>query len=256
MSRRNEHNNHGNNRKRHNKDRVYRDRYNQQDELNAMADVMRMIMDMGAIGELVQIERNRRQRCEQQCQCCCKTVNIEVPASLFGSDDEICITTKNDLMDFLNNLTPVDFLPEIDYVLFDEPYAIVFWSDGTTTKVKCGQDDTYNTFAGLSMCIVKKMLGRDIFKQLKENMPFYEEGSRLRLAKLELERQRKAEVKEKQTENNEQSEIPEKSEKKSAKCEEGNALNKQEVTDMEKSAEIDAVSNEDDVDDDDYVLER
>jgi hypothetical protein len=51
----------------------------------------------------------------------------------------------------------------------------VYWSDGTKTVVKCGENDTFDKEKGLAMAIVKHVYGdngryNEIFKKwIKEN---------------------------------------------------------------------------------------
>lgn len=58
----------------------------------------------------------------------------------------------------------------IKKVIFNEPATIVFWSDGTKTVVKCGEDDIWDPEKGLAMAVTKKFFGNegfyyDIFKK-------------------------------------------------------------------------------------------
>ena len=61
------------------------------------------------------------------------------------------------------------YLPEIKRAIFNEPYTIVLWEDGTKTMVKT-QDEEYDPEKGLAMAISKKALGNkskyyDVFKK-------------------------------------------------------------------------------------------
>lgn len=47
----------------------------------------------------------------------------------------------------------------IENVKFNGPATIVFWSDGTKTVVKCGENDSLDREKGLAMAISKRMLG-------------------------------------------------------------------------------------------------
>ena len=47
----------------------------------------------------------------------------------------------------------------INEVLYNDPVVVVFWSDGTKTVAKCANGDIYSAETGLSICIVKKILG-------------------------------------------------------------------------------------------------
>lgn len=51
------------------------------------------------------------------------------------------------------------FAPQITKVLFNEPYTITFFDDGTKTIVKCQEGDIYDKEKGLAMCILKKVYG-------------------------------------------------------------------------------------------------
>ena len=48
-------------------------------------------------------------------------------------------------------------------VIFNGPATIVFWSDGTKTVAKCGEDDTFDPLFGIMACVIRK-LGRNRVK--------------------------------------------------------------------------------------------
>lgn len=48
---------------------------------------------------------------------------------------------------------------KIKNVIFNDSATIVFWSDGTKTVVKCGENDIYDPEKGLAMAVAKKYLG-------------------------------------------------------------------------------------------------
>lgn len=48
---------------------------------------------------------------------------------------------------------------KIKNVIFNDHATIVFWSDGTKTVVKCGENDIYDPEKGLAMAVAKKYLG-------------------------------------------------------------------------------------------------
>lgn len=52
-------------------------------------------------------------------------------------------------------------MPKIKKVIFNEPATIVYWTDGTKTVVKCGEDDIFNKDAGIALCLMKKMYGNE-----------------------------------------------------------------------------------------------
>lgn len=64
-------------------------------------------------------------------------------------------------------------LPEIKKVVFNDPATIVFWSDGTKTVVKCGENDEYDPEKGLAMAIAKKALGNqgNYYETFKKWLP-------------------------------------------------------------------------------------
>lgn len=66
--------------------------------------------------------------------------------------------------------TPNPDQSEPKRVIFNKPYTIVIWKDGTKTMVKCDEEDVYDKEKGLALCYVKKMFGNkgkyyDIFKK-------------------------------------------------------------------------------------------
>ena len=58
----------------------------------------------------------------------------------------------------------------IKKVIFNDPATIVYWSDGTKTVVKCGDNDAFDPEKGLAMAISKKFFDNmgyyyDVFKK-------------------------------------------------------------------------------------------
>lgn len=47
----------------------------------------------------------------------------------------------------------------IKKVLYNDPATVVFWSDDTKTVAKCVGGDVYSKETGLSICILKKLIG-------------------------------------------------------------------------------------------------
>ena len=47
----------------------------------------------------------------------------------------------------------------IDRIVYNDPYTIVFWADGTKTSVKAHDGDQYSRAVGLMMCWLKRDLG-------------------------------------------------------------------------------------------------
>ena len=71
----------------------------------------------------------------------------------------------------------VNLMPTIKSVKFNNPATIVFWTDGTKTVVKCGDDDTFDPEKGLAMAIAKKALGNcgNYFNKIKRWIDEYSE---------------------------------------------------------------------------------
>lgn len=58
--------------------------------------------------------------------------------------------------------------PSIKYVIFNDPYTIVLWKDGTKTKVKA--IDEFDEYNGLCIAVAKKVLGSNTqIKKYVEN---------------------------------------------------------------------------------------
>lgn len=58
----------------------------------------------------------------------------------------------------------------IKKVIFNKPYTIVLWKDGSKTMIKCCENDVYDKEKGLALCIAKKTYGNkygwyDIFQK-------------------------------------------------------------------------------------------
>lgn len=47
----------------------------------------------------------------------------------------------------------------ISKVLYENPVTIVMWDDGTKTVSKCAEGDIYSKETGLTICLLKKVLG-------------------------------------------------------------------------------------------------
>ncbi|OUQ31098.1 hypothetical protein [Massilimicrobiota sp. An134] len=61
----------------------------------------------------------------------------------------------------------------IKNVIFNDPATIILWNDGTKTVVKAQGDDVYDPEKGLTMAIVKKLLGNqgNYYNELKKWLP-------------------------------------------------------------------------------------
>lgn len=60
--------------------------------------------------------------------------------------------------------------PNIKKVIFNNPYTIVIWNDGTKTIVRAQDGDNFDTEKGLAMAISKKAFGNNgnYYNKLKE----------------------------------------------------------------------------------------
>ena len=52
----------------------------------------------------------------------------------------------------------------IERVIYSNPATVVIWDDGTKTVCKCFADDQYNPETGLTVCILKKLVGASAVK--------------------------------------------------------------------------------------------
>lgn len=52
-----------------------------------------------------------------------------------------------------------EFSNDIDHVLFRNPWTIVFWKDGSVTRVKCQKGDTYDREKGFAIAVIKHIFG-------------------------------------------------------------------------------------------------
>ena len=70
-----------------------------------------------------------------------------------GTIDNVSVSTRKVAYNSMWKRT------KIKNVIFNDPATIVFWSDGTKTVVKCGENDIYDPEKGLAMAVAKKYLG-------------------------------------------------------------------------------------------------
>ena len=54
---------------------------------------------------------------------------------------------------------PLDNIPEVKKVIFNDPATIVYWKDGTKTVVKCQNCDDFDPEKGFAMAFLKKCWG-------------------------------------------------------------------------------------------------
>lgn len=56
---------------------------------------------------------------------------------------------------------------DIDKVIFNPPATIVFWLDGTKTVVKCKEGEEFSEWAGIALCLAKRLYGPNFHKIFK-----------------------------------------------------------------------------------------
>ena len=54
---------------------------------------------------------------------------------------------------------PLDNIPEVKKIIFNDPATIVYWEDGTKTVVKCQEGDYFDPEKGFAMAFLKKCWG-------------------------------------------------------------------------------------------------
>lgn len=99
-----------------------------------------------------------------------KFVNISVPKQEYNSDYGIHYNCDN-IVGYSMYFSDNDVKSMEDYVkkvYFNQPYAIVIWSDGTKTIVKCAEDCKYDKYTGLTTCFLKKFMGDCGFLKFKK----------------------------------------------------------------------------------------
>lgn len=68
----------------------------------------------------------------------------------------------------IDDLTKEDDIPSIiDKVIFNPPATIIFWKDGTKTVVKCKEGEEFSEWAGIALCLAKKLYGPNFHKIFK-----------------------------------------------------------------------------------------
>lgn len=65
----------------------------------------------------------------------------------------------------------------IDKVIFNPPATIVFWLDGTKTVVKCKEGEEFSEWAGIALCLAKKLYGPNFHKIFRAHCSDMHEAS-------------------------------------------------------------------------------
>lgn len=95
--------------------------------------------------------------------------NVEIRSDCDGTQSAIMELDISDggrtISNAIKDIYPFSFLiPRIKKVIFNPPATIVLWKDGTKTVVKCMEGDSFSEWTGLSLCICKKLLGKDFHR--------------------------------------------------------------------------------------------
>lgn len=69
--------------------------------------------------------------------------------------DEIRVSYNGNDYDWVEPFAEV----AISKVIYSEPVTIVMWDDGTKTVSKCANGDVYSKETGLTICLLKKIMG-------------------------------------------------------------------------------------------------
>lgn len=57
----------------------------------------------------------------------------------------------------------------IKEVIYSNPATVILWDDNTKTVAKCHPEDEYNPETGLTVCVLKKLIGGVAVKDLMED---------------------------------------------------------------------------------------
>ena len=52
-------------------------------------------------------------------------------------------------------------IPEVDRIIYNDPVTIVFWKDGTKTKVRCAKDAVFDKYNGFLAALGIKIYGNN-----------------------------------------------------------------------------------------------
>ena len=55
-------------------------------------------------------------------------------------------------------------------IIVRNPNVIIFWVDGTITKVRCSKNDTFDVEKGIAMAILNKLFGNGYYRNLEKIM--------------------------------------------------------------------------------------
>lgn len=52
-------------------------------------------------------------------------------------------------------------IPEVDHIIYNDPVTVVFWKDGTKTKVRCAKDAVFDKYNGFLAALGIKIYGNN-----------------------------------------------------------------------------------------------
>lgn len=108
-------------------------------------DEFKNLRELAAKGEKIKIEK-KNDSCDDW---------ISNPKSYIRSNAEMIAR--------MYGISKIELTPrvKVEKVIFNKPATIVFWSDGTKTVVKCGENDMYDPEKGFFIACAKKLFGND-----------------------------------------------------------------------------------------------
>lgn len=81
----------------------------------------------------------------------------------------------DDNIEKIEHIASIGYIPVIEKIVSNEPYSIVYFADGSKTKVKCDGNDKFDPRTGIYLALLKKAMGsenlRHLFKLLSNAIP-------------------------------------------------------------------------------------
>jgi hypothetical protein len=64
-------------------------------------------------------------------------------------------------------------IPDIDCVIYNDPFTVIHWTDNTKTIVKVMESETYDPEKGFAMAVLKKLYGNndDYYDNIRKYLP-------------------------------------------------------------------------------------
>lgn len=81
----------------------------------------------------------------------------------------------------------------IERVIYSKPAIIVEWSDGVRTKSTCHKDDTWNPELGLSLCVMKRLMGQTFVNNLMRDWSISSDTTNMKVTLKDVRRNHKEE---------------------------------------------------------------